>query len=632
MASRKVTRSKAGRHPNQDPVPPRGPAASARWLAVADATALIVFVLAGMRSHHEGTLVGIFLRNAIPLLVAWFVVAAVFRTYRRAGLTVVLQTWIVAVPIGLVARSLWVGSPQGTRHPRLPRGGAGVHVAVPVGGAGGRRVGHRTRVSAAPAAVTTLDMPDPGDARSFWLQEALAHDPGTSAPPLTANVVADVCIVGGGFAGLWTAVELARRAPSLCIALVERDICGGGASGRNGGFISSSWWDMQAICGLFGRSEGIRYAQALADAVSEIGEWLEEHDVDAWFHREGILAIETGRWQAAPDGATSATALEALGLSGAIRPLSIAEAHAIADSPRITAARVSEDGAIVQPARLARALRAAAIDRGVHIFERTEVTGLERSRPAVVRTRHGAIKADQVVLTVGAWAAGWPGFRRSFGVIADHMVVTEPIPDRLAQIGWTSSTGIIDGRDLLFYLRPTDDDRLAIGGGGLATVFGGRAGGRAATHDRRVAEAAARGLLWLFPQLEGVRFTHAWGGPIDQTPTFLPFFQTLEPGTIHAGLGFSGHGLAQTAVGGRILASLVLREHDEWSTMPVVGPPIARTPPEPFRYVAVTAAARALERGDRRADAGRSRGMIASLVGEAPERYRDRLVARGTRR
>ena len=163
-------------------------------------------------------------------------------------------------------------------------------------------------------------------------------------------------------------------------------------------------------------------------------------------------------------------------------------------------------------------------------------------------------------------------------------------------------------------------------------VFGGRAGGRAATHDRRVAAVAARGLPWLFPQLEGVRFTHAWGGPIDMTASFLPFYKTLEPGTIHAGLGFSGHGLSQTMVGGRILASLVLGLDDEWTSLPVVGPEISKTPPEPFRYAATMAAERTLEWGDRRQDAGRRRGVMPSLIGDAPGRYRELLAARGSRR
>jgi glycine/D-amino acid oxidase-like deaminating enzyme len=140
-------------------------------------------------------------------------------------------------------------------------------------------------------------MPDPGSARSFWLQEALANDPGEHCPPLDTHVVADVCIVGGGFAGLWTAVRLSERDPSLRIALVEQDIVGGGASGRNGGFFSSSWWDLQALIGLYGEGEGLRYALALADAVAEAEAFSTTNGIDCWFHREGTLGMRAGAWQ-----------------------------------------------------------------------------------------------------------------------------------------------------------------------------------------------------------------------------------------------------------------------------------------------------------------------------------------------
>jgi glycine/D-amino acid oxidase-like deaminating enzyme len=477
-----------------------------------------------------------------------------------------------------------------------------------------------------------LDLPDPGAARSFWLQEALAADPGEPCPPLDAYVLADVCIVGGGFAGLWTAVELSRREPALRIALLEQDICGGGASGRNGGFFSSSWWDAPGTCGLFGDEAGLRYLEVVADTVTEVGTWLAEHEVDAWYHREGVMGIRTAAWQEGPAGDGPAEFLAARGLGEKIRAITVEEARAIADSPKIVSARMIDDGAIVQPARLARALRRVALERGVRIFERTTVTAVDRSRPAVVRTEHGAVRADQVVLTTGSWAASWPGFRRSFAVIVDNVVVTEPIPDRLDEIGWTSQIGIADGRELLYYLRPTDDGRIAIGGGAVGTVLGGRASGRAVTHDRAVAEVAAEGLIHLFPQLEGVRFTHAWGGPIDQTMSFMPFYRTLPPGNVHAGLGFSGHGLSQTMVGGRILASLVQGVEDEWTALPVVGPEIAKVPPEPFRYVAARTAAWALRSGDVREDAGQPRGWLRDLIGHAPDAVRDRIAARGAGR
>jgi glycine/D-amino acid oxidase-like deaminating enzyme len=444
-------------------------------------------------------------------------------------------------------------------------------------------------------------------------------------------VAADVCIVGGGFAGLWTAIELSDREPSLRIAVLEAGICGGGASGRNGGFVSSSWHDLPGLCGLFGEAEGGRYALALADEVDGIGRWCERHGVDAWYHREGVLGVRTGAWQEGFGTAAAAGLAERLGFGSRIVALTAEGCRAYADSPRFLDGSFVPDNAIVQPARLARGLRRVALERGVRIFEGTRALPVEPKRPAVVRTDLGAVRADQVVLTHGAWAAAWPGFRRSFGVIADSMVVTEPIPDRLAEIGWVTNVGIADGREMLYYLRPTEDGRIAIGGGATGVAYGGRIGPRV-THDRRVAEVAARGLLWLFPQLRGVRFTHAWGGPIDHTASFVPFFRTLRSGNVHAGLGFSGHGLAQTRLGGRILASLVLGLSDGWTSMPVVGEEIAKAPPEPLRFGVVRLAAWGLESGDRREDEGRPRGALRGLLGGAPLRYRDRLVRTGRRR
>lgn len=476
--------------------------------------------------------------------------------------------------------------------------------------------------------MSVPNVPAPGRSRAYWLEEALENDPGEPCPPLTARIATDVCIIGGGFAGLWTAIELTEREPSMRVVLLEADICGGGASGRNGGFFSSSWWDLWGLCGLFGEEEGTRYALALADEVWAAEAWCRKHGVDAWFHGEGVVGLRAGDWQAGVGDEDAVACCARLGLADRMVPLSVEETRRYADSPRAVGGSFIRDSATVQPARLARGLRRVALERGVRIFEGTAVRRLERGRPVVIRADGGAVRADQVIITTGAWANGWPGFRRSFGTIADFMVVTESIPDRLAAIGWTTHVGIADGRELLYYLRRTEDDRIAIGGGTTGVVFGGRASGSAATSDRRAAEVAARGLLWLFPQLEGVRFTHAWGGPIDHTASFTPFFRTVRPG-VHAGLGFSGHGLAQTKTGGRILAGLVLGAVDEWTTMPVVGPEVAKAPPEPLRWPLVRAAVWGLESGDRRESTGRRRGVLRTVVGNAPLGYRERMVRRG---
>ena len=472
-----------------------------------------------------------------------------------------------------------------------------------------------------------IDVPAPGAARSFWLQEALAHDPGEPAPPLERNVVTDVCIVGGGYAGLWTAFRLREHAPDLRIVLLEQDIAGGGASGRNGGFASSSWFDLAALVSLFGREGGLRYARAQADAIAELGTLAKDLGIDCWFHQDGTMGVRTGEWQERGDEVRRM--LADAGLGGRVRPLDVDETRAIANSPHFLTGAFTSDGAVVQPARLARGLRRVLLEQGVHVFERTPMTGLDRSRPAVVRTPHGAVRASHVVLTTGAWAAGVAPFRRSFGVISDYVVATEPIPERLEEIGWTSQIGIADAREWLYYLRPTDDGRIVIGGGAGGAVYGGRGSGRGAAGVRRLAMAPARGLVWMFPQLEGVRFTHAWGGPIDQTPTFVPFYRTLDPGNIHAGLGYSGHGIIQTFLGGRILAGTVLGLEDEWTALPVNRPEVAKAPPEPLRYPLVAAAARALERGDAREDAGRRRGLLYRAIGDAPLNYRERVVRRG---
>jgi len=462
-----------------------------------------------------------------------------------------------------------------------------------------------------------IEMPDPGEARSFWLQEALAQDPGRPCPPLENRVSADVCVVGGGFAGLWTVIALTEREPGLRIVLLESDVCGGGASGRNGGFVSSSWWDLAGLASAFGRDDGLAYAQLVADQVPRIGEWVRANDMDCWYHEEGILVGEAEEWQRGGHDADVETA-ERFGVPETIVPYSSDEARAVVNSPRWVAGTFVKDCAICQPARLARGLRRVALERGVHIFERTAARSVKSGIPAVVRSERGAVRADQVVLTHGAWAASWPGFRTAFATIVDYCVATEPIPERLAEIGWTSMVGVGDSREDFFYLRPTEDGRIVIGGGDLGFAFGGRADSRAVTHDAKVARSAAEGLLWLFPQLEGVRFTHAWGGPIDQTAAFLPFFQTQRPGNVHAGLGFSGHGLTQTRIGGEILASLVLGVDDEWTALPVVGPPLRRLPPEPLRYLGARAVGWGVHGAEKAMEAGRSpnalqRGLV-SLV------------------
>ncbi|HMK92610.1 MAG TPA: FAD-binding oxidoreductase [Thermoleophilia bacterium] len=469
----------------------------------------------------------------------------------------------------------------------------------------------------------------PVAARSWWLDEALRADPGEPCPPLTGALEADVCIVGGGFAGLWTAYELSERDPSLRVVLLEAEVCGAGGSGANGGFFSSSWYSVASIARRFGEDAGLRWCLAVGDAVAELGEWVARHDADIEYHNEGIVYGQCGEWQDGPDHEALAL-LERHGLSERLRAVDAAEARRVADSPRLSGGVFTPDLATVQPAKLARELRRVCLEHGVRICEGSRVVALREGRPARVETAGGTVAAAQVVLTHGAWAAAMapaafpPALsrlgRRAFAVGVDYMVVTEPIPDRVEALGWTSHAGLTDGRRMLFYLRRTADDRIAIGGGGMGCVYDGRIAGAAST-SARLAGRAARGLVWLFPQLEGVRFEQAWSGPMDLTRSTLPFFQTLPPGNLHVGLGFSGHGLTSTRVGGRILASLVLGVRDEWTALPVVGPPSALVPPEPWRWPLVRAAEWTWELGDGAREAGGEAGWLSRCAEALFDRY-----------
>ena len=366
----------------------------------------------------------------------------------------------------------------------------------------------------------------------------------------------------------------------------------------------------------------MRYATALADQTGELGAWVERHAARVDFRHEGILFAHAGDWQRRATDETLRL-LAAHGLEDRLVEVDAPEARAVADSPRFTGGLVTPDLATIQPAKLARELRRVLLERGVRIFEGTSMTRIDPGAPARVQAPAGSVSASDVVLTTGAWAAREPHFRRAFAVCVDFMVVTEPIPGLLEEIGWRTHTGIADSRELAFYLRRTADDRIAIGGGAIGAAYGARMGSRALTSPRLAAQAA-RGLAWLFPRLDGVRLEAAWSGPMDLTPAGVPFFESSLDGHLHAGLGFSGHGLTATKLGGKTLASLVLREDDEWSRLPVVGPPLRRVPPEPLRWPLVAGVAWAHESGDRAREAGRGRGLVRETMVRTFDAYASR--------
>jgi glycine/D-amino acid oxidase-like deaminating enzyme len=447
----------------------------------------------------------------------------------------------------------------------------------------------------------------PGARRGWWLREALAADPGSPCPPLRWDTTADVVIVGGGYTGLWTAWQVLQHAPDARIVLLEADIVGGGASGRNGGFLTA-WWDaLPTLAARFGAEGGRAIALAVGEAPAAVGEWTRRHEVDAWHVAGGsILAASSPAQEGGWAGIVEAA--DRLGERDRFVELAAAEVRARCNSPVLGGGLLVPTDATVQPARLARGLRRVLLERGVAIHEGTRAASVRQEGDrVVVRTASGAtVVAAQAVLGINAWAAGWPGggFGGRLITWSSYMVVTEPIPDRLREIGWTGGESISDLRFTNHYFRTTWDGRIAFGGGGGRAGYGGRLGSWV-EQDRGSAALAVRGFRRIFPMLDDVRLDDAWGGPIDISPDHLPAFGTLPGGRVHWGHGFSGTGVGPTWLGGRILAALAQdRRDDPVARLGLVGNRPRRFPPEPFRFVGARLIREAIVEAEQRDDIG----------------------------
>jgi glycine/D-amino acid oxidase-like deaminating enzyme len=304
--------------------------------------------------------------------------------------------------------------------------------------------------------------------------------------------------------------------------------------------------------------------------------------------------------------------------------LSAAEVAARCASPVFRGGVAFREGATVHPGLLVRALRRAAIDAGVELHEHTPVTGV---RDGEVETPGGVVRAREIVLATNAALTGWRPASRGLTNFGSYVVLTEPVPELLAAIGWTGGEAIVDGRMFLHYFRTTADGRVLMGSGSGPIGFGGGLDGRF-TRDAATAARAAAGLRRLLPGLDGARIERAWGGPIDVSADHLPFFAT-KPGTrIHYGAGYSGNGVGPSWLGGQILASLVLGADDEWTRLPLAARRPPSLPPEPLRRLGGGFERAAILRCEEAEEQGRRPGLAARAGAALPRLLRMELGTR----
>lgn len=424
----------------------------------------------------------------------------------------------------------------------------------------------------------------------------------------------DVAIVGGGFTGLWTAYHLLEADPTMRVAVIEREVIGFGASGRNGGF-AMTLLDMSLD--QFRRNHGEAQAraahEAVATSVEEIGTTIERHGIDCEWKHGGLMVVATNRGQLERVERDLAAA-DAMGLDG-FRRLSADEAQAEVHSPTYIGGLREEHCGVVHPAKLVRGLATVVEQMGATVFEGTDVTAIDDVAGRIrLSTPKGMVFADQVVLASNAWASQTPWFKRKVVPLYTYIVMTEPLTDdQWASVGWASHCGIEDKRNYVHYYRRTLDGRILWGGSDGIINFNGRIAPR---HDRDdgVMQRLDRTFRSTFPQLSSVRFTHHWGGPVGITVKFVPIFGTLLEGRLHYGLGYNGHGVAPSHTGGKILRDKVLRKDSDLTDLCFVDAKEPGFPPEPLCWITAELTRRSLLKQDAAFDQNQAGGAMDPLL------------------
>ena len=453
--------------------------------------------------------------------------------------------------------------------------------------------------------------------RALSLWHDTADDDFVPRPALPGPASYDVVVVGAGLTGLWSAYYLHRADPSLRIAVLEQEIAGFGASGRNGGWCSALFptpWSGLAKAG--GEDGARRMQRAMEATVVEVGRAAEAEGIDAHYHRGGTVVLAHSPVQLARMQHEVATS-HARGFGDDdLRLLGAAEAGEMLASDGVLGGTFTPHCAAIHPTRLVRGLARVVEASGVALFEQTRVRAIE---PGVVRTDAGDVRAEIVLRATEGYTPRLEGLRREIAPVYSLMVATEPVPDATwSELGLSDRPTFSDGRHLIIYGQRTADGRIAFGGRGAPYHFGSRI---RPSYDvePRVFDELRRVLTTMLPQLAGVRFTHQWGGCLGIARDWHASVG-LDRGTgIGWAGGYVGDGVATTNLAGRTLADLVTGADTDLVTLPWVGHRSRSWEPEPLRWLGINAGLRAMTLADTEeaSTGGESRiaRLMAPLVG-----------------
>ncbi|MHA6763135.1 NAD(P)/FAD-dependent oxidoreductase [Streptacidiphilus sp. PAMC 29251] len=429
---------------------------------------------------------------------------------------------------------------------------------------------------------------------SFWLSDPSRPEP---LPALVGDTSCDLLVVGGGYSGLWTALIAKERDPARDVVLVEGKEVGWAASGRNGGFCAASLTH-GFFNGLERWPEEIRTLERLGhENLQAIEDAVKRYGIDCDWERSGELDVATEPYQVEELREGAATMAE-YGIDAEFLDTDAIRAQVA--SPTFLAAIWDKDGvAMVHPAKLAWGLKQACLDLGVRIFEHTPAEDLAESGSGMaVRTPYGRVFAGHVALGTNIFPNLVKRVRPFLAPVYDFALMTEPLTDeQLASVGWKNRQGLGDCANQFHYFRISADNRILWGGYDAIYHYGGKV---RAEYDHRpeTYEKLAEHFFTAFPQLKGIKFSHAWGGAIDTCARFSAFFGTAHKGRVSYALGYTGLGVGATRFGAEVMLDLLAGEKTERTELEMVRSKPLPFPPEPVKWIGIGLTKWSLDRAD----------------------------------
>jgi glycine/D-amino acid oxidase-like deaminating enzyme len=448
---------------------------------------------------------------------------------------------------------------------------------------------------------------------SFWLEDA--GEPLTPRPALQRSCDVDIAILGAGYTGLWTAYYLLRENPGLRVAIVESEIAGYGASGRNGGWCSPRFpLSAGAMTQRYGAEAARAVLLSLQSAVEEIRDACERESIDACFRPSGTLTVARGAHQV-PALKSALAAYERLGLGDHYQFLSPEQ---VAERVRVTdvhAGLYTTGGASLHPARLARGLARAIEAHGGTIYEQTRVTEFHGGANPRLITEAGEVRASKAIVLAGeAYLTGLRKLHRALLPVYSLICLTEPLSaTQWSEIGWQNGENLSSMRNTIVYLTKTPDGRILFGSRGAPYAFGSRITDEQDRHAKTIALIQSSVRDW-FPSLSSIRFAHAWGGPVGMPMDWTPAVRFDAGSKIAFAGGYTGQGVAASNLAGQMLAAMIAGKTTGFDSLLFAQRRSPNWIPEPLRWLVVRYMQGAYQRIDEAAEAGKPRPIDAGIT------------------